>query len=107
RWLWSQRRIPCIASRSICSWFSTYGVPWVWKVGTVFMPQAWHLAGSASDQVTTGISGFMIRLAPALANSMRLQHGYQTYRKKVWLIAYLFVPYSMSTASSITIADSL
>src|SRR5699024_550572 len=45
---------PAIARASISSWFSTYGVPWVWKVGTVFIPHAWPFARSASDHSTTG-----------------------------------------------------
>ena len=56
----------------------TGGVPWVWKLGIVFSPQAWPFFRSASVQVTGSQSGCRISLAPAFATSTRLPAGSYT-----------------------------
>ena len=49
-----------------CGGASTTGVPWVWNVSIVFMPQAWPFLRSSSLHSTTGWSGSSSRRAPAL-----------------------------------------
>ena len=58
--------------------YQTGGVPWVWKLSTVFSPQACPFMRSACVQRIGFQSGASIKRAPALASSTRLPPGSHT-----------------------------